>query len=60
LWLSVFGNMPSRSNIICQCMCILANIAQELTPNLFGFKCDPNRIRKYFLSEPRFEPGSLG
>jgi hypothetical protein len=32
------------------------NSAQELTPYSFGFKCDTKRIRKYFLSEPRFDP----
>jgi hypothetical protein len=34
--------------------------AQELIHYRFGFKCDTNRIRQYFLSELRFEPGSLG
>ena len=48
------------SNIIGQYTCILTNNAQELTPYRFEFKCDTNRIRKYFLSMPRFEPGSLG
>jgi hypothetical protein len=38
--------------------CTLFN-AQELTLYRFGFKCDTNRIKKYFLSEPRFEPGYL-
>jgi hypothetical protein len=36
------------------------NNAQELPPYRFEFTCDTNRIRKYFLSLPRFEPGSLG
>ncbi len=48
-----------ESNIIGQYTCILTNNAQELTPYRFGFKCDTNRIRKYFLSVLRFETGSL-
>jgi hypothetical protein len=31
-----------------------------LTPFRFEFKCDTKTIRKYFLSMPRFELGSLG
>jgi hypothetical protein len=48
------------SNIIGQYTCILTNNAQELSPYSLGFKRYTNRIRTYFLSEPRFEPGSLG
>jgi hypothetical protein len=43
-----------------QYTCILTNNAQELTPYRFEFKYDSNRIRKYFRSVPRFEPGSQG
>jgi hypothetical protein len=39
---------------------IEANSAQELTPYIFKRKCNTDRKRKYFLSMPRFEPGSLG
>jgi hypothetical protein len=47
------------SNIIGQYTYILTNYAQELTPYRFRFKCDTNRIRKYFLFELTFEPRSL-
>jgi hypothetical protein len=40
--------------------CILTNNAQELTPYRYEFKCDKNRLRKYFLSVSGFEPRSLG
>jgi hypothetical protein len=53
-------NFIITSNIIGQYTFILTKNAQELTPYRFGFKCDTNRIRKYFLSELRFEPRSLG
>jgi hypothetical protein len=48
-----------ESNIIGQYTYILTNNAQALTPYRFGFKCDTNRIKTYFLSELRFEPGSV-
>jgi hypothetical protein len=43
-----------ESNIIGQYTCILANNAQEVTPYRYEFKYDTHRIRKYFLSLPRF------
>jgi hypothetical protein len=49
-----------RSNIIDQYKCLLTNSAQEITPYRCEFKCDTNRIRKYFLSVLWFEHRSLG
>jgi hypothetical protein len=60
LCLRVLATYLVGSNIIGQYICILTNNAQELTPYRFGFKCDINRIRKYFLPGPRFEHRSLG
>jgi hypothetical protein len=37
---------------------VVSNNAQELTPKTFEIKFDKNRKRKYFLSMPRFKPGS--
>jgi hypothetical protein len=48
-----------RFNIIDQYTCVLTNTAQELTPYRFEFKCGTSKIRKYSLTVPRFEPGSL-
>jgi hypothetical protein len=48
------------SNIIGQYEYISTNNGQELIPYIFEFKCHTNRIKKYFLSKLRFEPGSLG
>jgi hypothetical protein len=61
LWLRVFGNMPhSGIQHYWSIYMYIKNYAQELIPNIFGFQCDINRIRKYFLSELKFKPGSLG
>jgi hypothetical protein len=48
--------MPGTIQIIGQYTCILRNNAQEATAKRLGFKCDTNKIRKYFLFELRFEP----
>jgi hypothetical protein len=49
-----------RSSIINQYTCILTNIAEELILYRYEFKCNRNKIRKYFLAVPRYEPRSLG
>ncbi len=55
----IFGNMSSGIQHYWSIYSILTNNAQELTPYRFEFKSDTNRIRKYFPSMPKFEPGSL-
>jgi hypothetical protein len=60
LWYKVLATYPVGPRIICQYTHIFTNSAQELTPYRFEFKCESNRIRKYFLSMPRFQTGSLG
>jgi hypothetical protein len=59
LWLMVFGNIPSGIQHYRLNTYILANNAQDYTLCWFEFKWDTNRIKKYFLSMPRFEPWSL-
>jgi hypothetical protein len=60
LGVPTFIKKTMRSYIIGQYTYILRNNAQELTSYRFGLKYDTSRIRKYFLCEPRVEPGSLG
>jgi hypothetical protein len=52
--------MPMGPKSIGQYTCKLANNTQELIPYRLQFKYDTNRVRKYFLSEPQFEPRFLG
>jgi hypothetical protein len=48
-----------ESNFIGQYKYKLTNNAPGLKPCRYELKFDANRISKYFLSMPRFEPGSL-
>jgi hypothetical protein len=59
LWLRVCGNMPVGSSIICKYTYILTNNTQELTPYIYEFKWDKNRVRQYFMSMPIFQPQTL-
>jgi hypothetical protein len=60
LWLRVLAKCLGGSSIFGQYTCTLTNNAHKLTSYRFGFKCETNRIRKYFLSELRFKTRSLG
>ncbi len=51
----VFGNIP-----IGYYTYIFKKNVHELTPYRFEFKWDTNRIWKYFLPMPQFEPESIG